>query len=225
MTTVTLHATLTAVTNGNPIDPSSWVGGASAWKDASDSTYTDTYASFDTAVSSSAFQDSGTSTLDTLVLPSGVTPTAVSVVLRAKEIAATPGGARARMDILTSGNVGFINCVISVPDATPTVYTHPFNSSDYSIWSTTIGGVVSGLSVGGCKLVLRPLSNFGDPSPYHYGIEAYEASVTVDYTGGTLTPSYAPPLRLTGRDDVFGSARSLLGSRSRQGSNRLTGYL
>jgi hypothetical protein len=115
--------------------------------------------------------------------------------------------------------------VISVPDATPTVYTHPFNSSDYSIWSTTIGGVVSGLSVGGCKLVLRPLSNFGDPSPYHYGIEAYEASVTVDYTGGTPTPSYAPPLRLTGRRDMYGSARSLINETSRQGSNRLTGYL
>jgi hypothetical protein len=45
---------------------------------------------------------------------------------------------------------------------------------------------------------------------------------TFTYTSGT---SFAPPLRLTGRRDMYGSARSLINETSRQGSNRLTGYL
>lgn len=41
----------------------------------------------------------------------------------------------------------------------------------------------------------------------------------------TTGPTVIPPLRLTNRDDMFTSARRLTGSRSQQGSNRLTGYL
>ena len=40
-----------------------------------------------------------------------------------------------------------------------------------------------------------------------------------------ICTTFAPPLRLTNRDDMFASARRLTGGSSRQGSNRLTGYL
>lgn len=55
----------------------------------------------------------------------------------------------------------------------------------------------------------------------------YTGMVFTFYWEGVDTPSTAPPpLRLTNRDDQFASARRMVpSSRSRQGSNRMTGYL
>jgi hypothetical protein len=63
-------------------------------------------------------------------------------------------------------------------------------------------------------------------------LQISEQSIVIYYTvppvdggGGPDGPLGVPPLRLTNRGDLFGSARRLTDSRSRQGSNRLTGYL
>ena len=52
-------------------------------------------------------------------------------------------------------------------------------------------------------------------------------NLTLTVSNDTTAPvvTFAPPLRLTNRDDVFSSVPSLVRNRSRQGSNRLTGYL
>jgi len=98
---------------------------------------------------------------------------------------------------------------------------------DYSVYPSQSGGAgvadmdgfAAALAAG--SVILRAQGPNGGATGAGLTYSA-PLTLTFFYAGG---PSFAPPLRLTNRDDMFASARRLTGSSSRQASNRLTGYL
>lgn len=203
MPTITLHAT-GDVTGG--LGTPAVVGSAPQWGDGSDSTYA-------TAASSSTYM---VSAMETLTLPAGATVTAVRARVRA-----VAGGANTLGDFSLNSDSGFgtgFACYFD-PTGSGINTTLTGSAADYDLLRSSHSlsqDPVTVLSAGawvGAKLDGATAGS----------LTVYEFSVFVDYTGSA--PTFAPPQRLTNRDDMYASARRLTGSTSRQGSNRLTGYL
>jgi hypothetical protein len=223
MPTITLHTGTVTVTSSNPLDAASISGTGAVWDDGSTGTGATVFTSFDSGFSASSFTDWAKAPIDQLVLPSGATVNSITAYLTAKTTSnpsVTTPDPRVRVQLndaahssspFTTSFQQWAHTDVGTSDAT---YTQAIDPS----FSTF-------LSVAGNVVMLFRIIPFGATSPYHHSVYASEFRIDVDYTGGTPTTTFAPPLRLTNRDDMFGSARRLTGSTSRQGSNRVTGYL
>lgn len=222
MTTVTLHPGTVTVTGTNVVDPKTVTGSGAVWDDGSDSTYSTVYTSYNGDISGSAFQDWSQAPLDVLTLPAGATVNSITLNYRLSSPIASPQSQAALyLSIRDSADNDLFQApppILIAPTAT--------QSLSYSVPSGSLSALAASLATPGCQVFAACFSRTGDfPSTYHYAVRVYEASVVVDYTGATPTTTVASPRRLTNRDDMFASARRLTGSRSRQGGNRLTGYL
>ena len=233
MATVTLHCG-TVSTSGS--SAGAVMGTGALWDDGFDGSYVES----DTTQGSGALFV-GFAPLDILSLPEDATVNSVTVNLRAMSFNDTDTPARVSVAVYQGTSPPFgVTFALAVNSYVPTGgwqietggdpamdFTHTFDSTDFTAWDTDLVGLVTALQ-GGAGMYAYSLAN-----PGHTGLTVkhrfMELSLTVDYTPGTTTgggtTTVEPPLRLTNRDDMFSSAPSLTRSRSRQGSNRLTGYL
>jgi hypothetical protein len=150
------------------------------------------------------------------------TGTATGLILHARIQSASGGGTTALAASIvhdTGGTSPAYDLQLSLPvsnDGITADLALTVASADFTASGTDLATVVAALSSGTPRAI-----RFDDPTTQ--SIFIFEAWLEV--TVAAPTTSFAPPQRLTNRDDMFASARRLTGSSSRQGSNRLTGYL
>lgn len=220
MATVTLH-TGTVTTSGGA--SGSLVGSGAVWNDGSDSTYLDTSATRGTG---QVF--AGTAPLDALSLPSGATVNSVAITHRAARHSSSTSTQFEMISLIHDSGYDFqvgpsgFDAADALSGTSAMDLSHTLDSDDYTGNGVSLSELVTALEAGAYL-------DFWCPAPATTGTNrafVFEASVVVDYTAATPTSSVPPPLRLTNRSDMYGSARSLTRSdASRQGGNRLTGYL
>lgn len=114
--------------------------------------------------------------------------------------------------------------------------THDLGGRLYALGSLPAGGEQDAMAAGTWEFDLYyATETFDGPDSLTFTIHpeagknilfetSYEGAVSA-ITIRKLCSTVPPPLRLTNRDDRFASAPRLTGSSSRQGSNRMTGYL
>src|SRR4051812_36406707 len=92
MSAITVQPNTVITSNTNLVDPRVNTGGSAStrWRDGSDSSFATVYASYNSAVSGSAFQDEMHASLDGVSLPYGSTVSDITVNFRAKTAAETP---------------------------------------------------------------------------------------------------------------------------------------
>jgi hypothetical protein len=172
----------------------------------------------------------------TLALPGGVTVTDITVNVRAASEALGAGGLGALHVAIRNATDGFdagvgptfadtagqaYGLIVSTSGVI-TDFAHSLDPADLAVPfpTRTLAGIASDLAAG-CSIYVHSTSNVGMVGGETVKHRVYELSVDVTYSSA----AFAPPLRLTNRDDVFSSAPSLTRSRSQQGTNSPTAYL
>lgn len=225
--------------HANALPDRGLVGSGAIWADGSDSTYFATSATRAGSLSPALYD--ANATMDALVMPAGSTVTDVHLNLRAANLATStcPATATIAFQNPTTGT-GFavpgvgptypspthggalLNGVL-VTATTPTDHFTLIDATDAAVVGLTMDDLVAAL-VAGANVNVYVGANEATANGQTTRLRVYELNLEVTYTEPAVT--VAPPLRLTNRSDVFASAPSLTRSGvSRQGGNRITGYL